>query len=43
MKKLKKNRTIFKRMIDTLCFLAKQELPLRGHDETSTSINRVII
>ncbi|KAF0715097.1 zinc finger MYM-type protein 1-like [Aphis craccivora] len=38
--KVKKNRTIFKRMIDAVCFLAKQELPLRGHDETSTSINR---
>lgn len=38
--KVKKNRAILKRMIDAVCFLAKQELPLRGHDESSTSINR---
>jgi len=38
--KVKKNRAILKRMIDAMCFLAKQELPLRGHDESSTSINK---
>lgn len=40
MKKLKKNRAILKRMTDAVCFLAKQELPLRGHNESSSSINR---
>ena len=35
-----KNREILKRLIDCICFLAKQELPFRGHDESTDSINR---
>lgn len=35
-----KNREILKRLIDAVCYLAKQELPFRGHDESSESVNR---
>lgn len=35
-----KNREILKRLIDAVCYLAKQELPFRGHDESSASVNR---
>lgn len=38
--KVKKHREILKRLIDVTCFLAKQELPFRGHDETETSLNK---
>ncbi|XP_076330811.1 zinc finger MYM-type protein 1-like [Tachypleus tridentatus] len=34
---VKKNREILKRLIDAVCYLAKQELPFRGHDESNTS------
>lgn len=37
---VKKNFLILKRMIDALCFLPKQELCLRVHDESSISINK---
>ena len=35
-----KNREIMKRLIDAVCYLAKQELPFRGHDESSESVNK---
>lgn len=35
-----RNREIVKRLIDAVCFLAKQELPFRGHNESDTSINK---
>ncbi|KAL1454619.1 hypothetical protein WDU94_010835 [Cyamophila willieti] len=38
--KVRKNREILKRLIDATCFLAQQELPFRGHDETEASFNR---
>jgi hypothetical protein len=38
--KVKKNREILKRLIDITCFLAKQELPFRGHDEGESSLNK---
>lgn len=38
--KVKKNREILKRLIDVTCFLAKQELPFRGHNEKEGSVNR---
>lgn len=37
---VKKNRDVLKRLIDAVCFLAKQELPLRGHDESHDSLNK---
>ncbi|XP_064081945.1 zinc finger MYM-type protein 1-like [Macrobrachium nipponense] len=37
---VRKNRDILKRLIDAVCFLSKQELPLRGHDESDSSINK---
>lgn len=37
---VKKNRYILKRLIDVVCFLGKQELPFRGHDESDTSHNK---
>ncbi|XP_066981403.1 zinc finger MYM-type protein 1-like [Macrobrachium rosenbergii] len=37
---VKKNREILKRLIDAVCFLSKQELPLRGRDESDTSVNK---
>ena len=37
---VKKNREIMKRLIDSVLFLAKQELPLRGHEESESSLNR---
>jgi hypothetical protein len=37
---VKKNRDILKRLIDAVCFLGKQELPFRGHDECNDSFNR---
>lgn len=39
-KRVKKNREVFKRLVDVTCFLAKQELAFRGHNETETSLNR---
>lgn len=38
--KVDRNRNIFKRLIDIICFLGKQELALRGHDESSNSLNK---
>lgn len=35
-----KNRDILKRMINAVCFLGKQELAFRGHDESESSDNR---
>lgn len=37
--KVDRNRNIMRRLIDITCFLAKQELPFRGHDETADSSN----
>lgn len=37
---VKKNRDILKRLIDAVCYLAKQELPLRGHDESADSLDK---
>ena len=36
---VKKNREIMKRLIDSVLFLAKQELPLRGQEESESSLN----
>lgn len=38
--KVKKNRRVLRRLIDATCYLAKQELPFRGHDESSDSKNK---
>ncbi|CAH0393437.1 unnamed protein product [Bemisia tabaci] len=38
--KVKENREILKRLIDVVCFLAKQELPFRGHDESEDSLKK---
>lgn len=38
--KVKQNRELLKRFINAVCFLSKQELAFRGHDESETSINR---
>ena len=37
---VKKNRELKKRLIDSVLFLAKQKLPLRGHEESESSLNR---
>ncbi len=37
---VKKNRAIAERLIQSVCFLGKQELAFRGHDEKETSDNR---
>nr|XP_015919850.2 zinc finger MYM-type protein 1 [Parasteatoda tepidariorum] len=37
---VKKNREVLKRLIDVTCFLAKQELPFRGHNEKTSSLNQ---
>ena len=39
---VKKNSEIMKRLIDSVLFLAKQELPSRGHEESESSLNRGI-
>lgn len=38
--KVTKNRLILRRFIDITCFLAKQELSFRGHDESESSTNQ---
>ncbi|XP_019735416.1 zinc finger MYM-type protein 1-like [Hippocampus comes] len=38
--KVKENREILKDLINATCFLAKQELAFRGHDERASSSNR---
>ena len=38
--KVSENRYILKCLIDTVIFLAKQELAFRGHDESEGSLNR---
>lgn len=38
--KVRKNRQIVGRLIDVVCFLAKQELAFRGHHETAESKNK---
>ncbi|CAB3244944.1 unnamed protein product [Arctia plantaginis] len=38
--KVDRNRKIFQRLIDVVCFLGKQELAFRGHDESVSSLNR---
>lgn len=35
-----KNREVLKRLIDVTCHLVNQELPLRGDDESDSSLNR---
>ncbi|KAJ8867740.1 hypothetical protein PR048_031543 [Dryococelus australis] len=35
-----RNREIMKKLIDAVCYLAKQELPLRGHSESDASANK---
>ncbi|KAJ4436397.1 hypothetical protein ANN_19029 [Periplaneta americana] len=37
---VKRNRDILERLINAVCFLGKQELAFRGHDETENSVNR---
>lgn len=39
-RKVDRNRELMKRFIDTVCLLGKQELPFRGHDESTSSDNR---
>lgn len=38
--KVDRNRGIMRRLIDITCFLGRQELPFRGHLESSESANR---
>lgn len=38
--KVAKNRKILKRSINSVCYLAKQELPFRGHNENNNSLNK---
>ena len=38
--KVRENREILKDLINVNCFLAKQQLPFRSNDESSTSSNR---
>lgn len=38
--KIKNNRHVVSRLIDATCYLAKQELPFRRHDEQMTSASR---
>lgn len=38
--KVDRNRNIFKRLIDVVCYLGKQELAFRGHDESASSCNK---
>lgn len=38
--KVEKNRRIVGRLIDSICFLGRQELAIRGHDESSSSVNK---
>ena len=37
---VKRNRDILVRLIDVICYLGKQELALRGHDESENSLNK---
>ncbi|XP_039286744.1 zinc finger MYM-type protein 1-like [Nilaparvata lugens] len=37
---VKRNRDLLKRLINAVCFLGKQELAFRGHNEEESSINR---
>ena len=39
-KKVSANREVLKSLISATCFLAKQEIPFRGHDESKQSCNR---
>jgi hypothetical protein len=39
-KRVKENRQILKDLVDATCFLARQELPFRGNDESRDSVNR---
>ena len=39
-KQVSENRQILRRLIDSICFLAKQEIPLRGHNESADSMNK---
>ena len=38
--KVRHNREIMRRLIDCVCFLGKQELSFRAHDEEASSSNR---
>ena len=37
---VRKNREILRRLISAVCFLSKQELAFRGHEESGQSLNR---
>lgn len=39
-KTVRTNRYVLSRLIDNICFLGKQELPLRGHNESKSSSNK---
>ena len=39
-KQVNKDCEILKRLIDAVCYLAKQELPFHGQDESSESANK---
>jgi len=38
---VEKNTRILRRLPDVACTLSNQEYPFRGHDESSTSLNKV--
>ncbi|XP_021446987.2 zinc finger MYM-type protein 1 [Oncorhynchus mykiss] len=38
--KVRRNRDVLKRLIDSIAFLGMQELAFRGHDETESSANK---
>lgn len=35
-----KNRSVFQRLVDIVCHLAQKELPLRGHDESKSTLTK---
>ena len=37
---VRQNREILKLLTDAVLYLSKQELPFRGHDESSNSLNK---
>ncbi|KAL4126763.1 hypothetical protein QTP88_010972 [Uroleucon formosanum] len=41
--KVDNNRYIVSKLIDMACFIAKQQLALRGHNEKSNSLNKAVI
>lgn len=38
--KVDRNQNVFQRLIDIVCYLGKQELAFRGHDESANSANK---